>query len=113
VIGLEWPQVNVLSREIRIAKAISGGEETTPKSGHGRTVDISTRLAETLARLELDRKLRHAARMVRGTTMGVLYGSRDATGRKQSAKSHGPRAQECEAAASLYPRTVFDIPMPV
>jgi integrase len=61
-IGWEWPLVDVESREIRVAKAVSGGEVSTPKSGHGRTVDMSSALAATLARLRIDRKaetLRH------------------------------------------------------
>jgi len=55
-IGLQWPGVDVLSREIRITQTRSAGEDETPKSGHGRTVDLSTALAETLARLEITRK---------------------------------------------------------
>ncbi len=61
-LALSWDNIDVLSREIRIAKILSAGLEQTPKSGHGRTVDMSTPLAETLGRLEVARKaetLRH------------------------------------------------------
>jgi integrase len=55
-IGLQWPGVDVLSREIRISQTRSAGADDTPKSGHGRTVDLSTALAEMLARFEIARK---------------------------------------------------------
>ncbi len=55
-LGLQWEDVDVLAREIRIARSFSRGQVETPKSGHGRTVDISQMLAETLTRLEVTRK---------------------------------------------------------
>ncbi len=55
-LALQWEDVDVLRREIRVARALSQGQVETPKSGHGRTVDLSQPLADTLARLEVDRK---------------------------------------------------------
>jgi integrase len=49
VCGLNWPDINLKAREIHIARAISRGAESTPKSGHSRTVDMSEQLAATLA----------------------------------------------------------------
>src|SRR5262249_11304819 len=40
-LGLEWDDIDFARREIRIARAICGGRIETPKSGHGRTVDMS------------------------------------------------------------------------
>ncbi len=55
-IALEWQHLDVLQRELRIVGTRSAGIDGTPKSGHGRTVDISTPLVETPVRLEIDRK---------------------------------------------------------
>jgi len=46
----------MLSCEIRVERAFSARKLATPKSRHGRTVDMSSALAETLARLEIDAK---------------------------------------------------------
>jgi len=54
--ALQWSDVNVLSCEIRVERAFSARKLATPKSRHGRTVDMSSALAETLARLEIDAK---------------------------------------------------------
>jgi integrase len=52
VVALQWNDVNYLSREIRIERAFSDhakqGEIQTPKSGHGRTVDLSHNLIKVL-----------------------------------------------------------------
>ena len=52
VVALQWSDINYLSREIRIERAFSDhatrGEIQTPKSGHGRTVDMSHSLIKTL-----------------------------------------------------------------
>jgi hypothetical protein len=45
----------VLARELRVARTLSAGAVTTPKSGHGRTVDLSQHLAGTLTRCEIER----------------------------------------------------------
>ena len=39
-----------------VARALSDGALETPKSGHGRTVDMSKRLVEVLARWDVERK---------------------------------------------------------
>jgi len=44
-LALQWEDVDTAAREIRVARAFSGGELGTPKSGHGRTVDMSRQLA--------------------------------------------------------------------
>ena len=54
--ALQWPDVDFDSREIRVARAFSGGRLETPKSGHGRTVDMSEQLAAVLRRLLIARK---------------------------------------------------------
>ena len=55
-LALEWPHIDVESREIRVARAFSAGKIETPKSGHGRTVDMSRQLAATLRHLQIERK---------------------------------------------------------
>ena len=55
-LALQWIDLDVITRKIRVARAFSDGVVNTPKSGHGRTVDASTPLVEVLKRLEVDRK---------------------------------------------------------
>ena len=48
-LGLQWDDIDWSRREIRISRAISTARQaTTPKSGHGRTVDMSSQLASVL-----------------------------------------------------------------
>src|SRR6186713_2244575 len=49
-LALQWDDVDLQGRELRVERAIFGTELTTPKSGHGRTVDMSRQLTETLRR---------------------------------------------------------------
>jgi integrase len=56
-LGLRWDDVDHLGQAIRIARAFSeDGTIDTPKSGHGRTVDMSQSLTEILARHLIQRK---------------------------------------------------------
>lgn len=56
-LALQWPDVNFADREIRIARSIGpGGHVDMPKSGRGRTVDMSQQLARTLLRFQAERK---------------------------------------------------------
>ena len=55
-LALEWPDLDCARREIRVARALSDGEIGTPKSGHGRTVNMSQELASVLQRLRTERK---------------------------------------------------------
>lgn len=52
VVALQWSDLNFPNREIRIERAFSDhatrGETQTPKSGHGRTIDMSHSLIKTL-----------------------------------------------------------------
>ena len=52
--ALQGGDVDVLARELRVARTLSAGAVTTPKSGHGRTVDLSQHLAGTLTRCEIE-----------------------------------------------------------
>jgi integrase len=47
-LALQWSDLDLTRREIRIARALSGGRVETPKSGHGRPVDMSEQLAAVL-----------------------------------------------------------------
>src|SRR5262249_4992916 len=49
VLALQWPDLDLVRRKIRVERAFSDGSLNTPKSGHGRTVDISRALADVLA----------------------------------------------------------------
>jgi len=55
-LALQWDDVNFAEREIRVARTLSGGRMEKPKSGHGRTVDMSEQLARILLRLQVQRK---------------------------------------------------------
>src|SRR5207245_1784664 len=55
-LALQWDDVQLAAKEIRVARALSGGRIETPKSGHGRTVDMSEQLAKVLLRLQIQRK---------------------------------------------------------
>jgi integrase len=51
--GLQWGDLDLERREVRVERAIStDGQVDTPKSGHGRTVDLSLSLREVLQRHE-------------------------------------------------------------
>ncbi|MEY4527140.1 MAG: hypothetical protein RL768_859 [Nitrospirota bacterium] len=52
-LALQWEDINCEEKTIRIARALSeDGTVGTPKSGHGRTVEISQHLANVLAAQE-------------------------------------------------------------
>ena len=55
-LALQPEDVDLRGQEIRVARALSGGALETPKSGHGRTVDISKSLVEVLASWDVERK---------------------------------------------------------
>src|SRR5437762_3731907 len=55
-LALQWDDVHLAEKEIRVARALSSGRIETPKSGHGRTVDMSWQLAKILLRLQVQRK---------------------------------------------------------
>lgn len=55
-VALQWEDLDLVGKTIRIERACSAGVVSTPKSGHGRTVDISQPLADTLRRLNVERK---------------------------------------------------------
>jgi integrase len=55
-LGLEPEDIHQATQQIRVARPWLDGEVTTPKSGHGRTIDISRKLSEVLSRWDLERK---------------------------------------------------------
>ena len=57
-LGLQWPDLDFAAREALIARALAddGQRVDTPKSGHGRTVDLSKQLVAVLRRLHVERK---------------------------------------------------------
>jgi len=54
-IALKWDDIDFNGSEIRVERAFSGGRIETPKTGYGRTVDMSEQLARALKRLEIGR----------------------------------------------------------
>jgi len=56
--AVRWDDLDLAAREARISRALSddGNRIDTPKSGHGRTVDLSHQLVEALRRLHVERK---------------------------------------------------------
>ncbi len=53
--ALQWGDLDLRGREIRVERSLSAGQIETPKTGQTRTVDMSEQLARTLRRLEIDR----------------------------------------------------------
>jgi len=62
----------VVDHEIRVAPAFSAGRIDTPKSGHGRTVDMSDQLARALFRLQVEGKAETLKRGWAETTAWVF-----------------------------------------
>jgi len=51
-LALEWGDADLEKHELRVERAVStSGEESTPKSGHGRTVDLSPSATDVLRSL--------------------------------------------------------------
>jgi integrase len=66
-LALQWDDRDFEERDIRVARArTTTGELSTPKSGHGRTVDMSAELAAVLQRVLRDRKAEALRRGGRG-----------------------------------------------
>ncbi len=55
-VGLQWADLDLDARTLRVARTISGRRHGTPKSGQARVVDLSRVLVERLRRLEPGRK---------------------------------------------------------
>jgi integrase len=54
-LALQWDDLDFAAREIRVARSFSKHRLETPKSGHGRTVDMSKQLAATLKEVRATR----------------------------------------------------------
>jgi integrase len=54
--ALQWQDLDFAAGKIRVVRAFSDGRLDTPKSGHGRTVDMSKELAQALRRHQLAAK---------------------------------------------------------
>jgi integrase len=54
--ALQWPDLDLQARTLRVERAFSEDRLDTPKSGHGRTVDVSRQLADALRRLLHERQ---------------------------------------------------------
>jgi integrase len=72
-LGLEWPQVDLAHGTLRVTQAFSKRHRETPKSGHGRTVDLSpelvTRLRRRVATVEAGREAGPVFATAAGTPM--------------------------------------------
>ena len=55
-VALQWSEIDFGGRKIRVIRAFSAGRLDSPKSGHGRTVDMSDQLAGVLLHLQVERK---------------------------------------------------------
>jgi integrase len=52
-LGLQWQDLDFAAKTIRVQRAISGSEIQSPKSGHGRDVQMSVELAQILQRAQM------------------------------------------------------------
>jgi integrase len=76
-LALQWGDVDFGSHEVRVARALSRDRIETPKSGHGRTVDMSEQLSRVLLPLQVERKTETLRRRLgRISALGVLHGGR-------------------------------------
>ena len=76
-LALQWNDLDFKNREIRVARSLWRGRIETPKSGYGRTVDMSEQLAMGLKALRAER----AAETLKHGWAGVppwLFGTPDA-----------------------------------
>jgi len=57
-LAVQWDDLDLRGAELRVARAVSdnGQQIDTPKSGHGRTVDLSGQVVDVLRRLDAERK---------------------------------------------------------
>lgn len=55
-VALQWGDLDFHGRFIEVRRNLVDGHLTTPKSGKGRRVDMSARLADTLTALHVERK---------------------------------------------------------
>jgi len=100
-LALQWQDLNFSEREIRVARALgAGGRIDTPKSGRGRTVDMSQELARTLRRLELERK---TETLKRGWSALPSWVFCDSTGRPLSPRTVEDAFKRVLKAAGLPP----------
>ncbi len=53
---LQWDDLELPKREMRVARTLSGRRIDATKSGHGRTVDLSRGLCDVLRRFQVERK---------------------------------------------------------
>jgi integrase len=51
ILGLEWADVNLSRRQLVVRRNVISKYVDTPKSGHGRVLDLSAELAGALERL--------------------------------------------------------------
>jgi integrase len=55
-LALQWDDVYFKGRKIRVERALSDGQIGTPKSGHGRDVDMSEQLTQALQKMLTERR---------------------------------------------------------
>jgi integrase len=61
-LALQWGDLNFQDREVRVVRGFSAGRLETPKSNHGRSVDLSQQVMRALLRLQLERKTQKVRR---------------------------------------------------
>jgi integrase len=66
--GLQWRDVDLERREVRVARSVSSGRIDTPKSGKARTVDLSQQVCDVLER---HRDAQQAAALAAGRAVPV------------------------------------------
>ena len=111
LLGLEWEDVNLQRRQLVVRRAVISKYIDTPKSGHGRVIDLSAELAAALEKHSAASS--HKAGRVfrqdsgRPALAQHLYAWRDAAAlragvpKKKGAKLHVTRHSACSALAAL------------
>jgi integrase len=55
-LGLQWPDLDFLTRELHVERTLSAGRIEAPKTGESRTVDMSAQLTHVVRKLHVMRK---------------------------------------------------------
>ena len=103
-LALRWDDLDLVRGEVRVERSLGpSGETDTPKSGHGRTVDLSTTLRAALRRL---RATAREAALAKGKDLGWLFPTDDDApmphGTAQAAFKRALKAAELPASFSCH-----------
>jgi len=102
-LALHWTDLDSETREIRVSRALSAGEVEMPKSGHGRTIDMSQQLGRMPGPAPDNPENGEAeARMGRDTPMSILHPGGDTFRLRQRREGLQADPRDSQAAPALH-----------